>query len=723
MPEIINQQINQTSDYLLKRVFKICNGFCAFFSLYGLFIVALSVFAVIANELEYLRQGQITLNLGLFCLGLILAIFQRAWAWAIFVALLPLLSNFSGQLKAFFGIEIFSLPAPGLDLVGGFFVGAFFILLANFSIGEDRRPKIGITGKFFVYLISIRSKMPWPIGLLLFFISIEVAIAIARNLYQSASLTSIRGVFFNLAHFRPIAWRGDFMPLADLIAYGMAAALIVICLIRLGNCINRAEYLVRPLLLSIGISVLLAVVQSVTSIGLPVDMQFFRMDFLGAAAIGFYPDIHSFAGFTLLGCVGLWAYFARKKQTFEGRLVLLVIALSWLGLLLSKSRSSLLIALLALGIYGLLKAYQLWTPRVFWARLCLGVLVVSAGTSLLLNLFRPDFMLKIVDIAGQIISGNSHYLNSATQQFGGRPELFKAALYMMSAFPWMGIGQGLFYRQSSNEVFSQSFLLSAWGGENAHNYFLQTATETGLFGVVIFAFVILAPLFLVAKKSDLRIGYVALGSLFLGNLYSHSFLVRENLLLGALFLGLLYSYMPSKQQEVNKTHEPTLSAAKKKFFYIFLSLMIGSSLFLGAKEIYKSFGKEPFQYGSECFVNRPITDDGWTSGLFMKHIPMSASEVIIKLDLARADVSFKNPLKYRIEIINKLQETIAFSEGIWTSPIATELRLAREPNILETGARDDSVILKMNGCYVPRDLGVSLDDRLLGVRIHSISFH
>jgi len=318
------------------------------------------------------------------------------------------------------------------------------------------------------------------------------------------------------------------------------------------------------------------------------------------------------------------------------------IAFSWLGLLLSKSRSSMLIALLTLGIYGLFKMYQRSTPRIFWMRLSLGIVITCLGIPLLINIFKPEYLSHIVEVIGQILSKNNHFLNSATQEFGGRPELFKAAFFMFSDFPWMGIGQGEFYRQSSNEVFSHSFLLSAWGGENAHNYFLQTLAETGLIGVTTFALVILAPFFMASKKSDLKIGYIALGSLFLGNLYSHAFLVRENLLLGALFLGLLYSHVPG-----NFINEGRISATKLSFGkdrLICLMLFIGVSLFFGTYELYKSFGKEPFRYGSECFVNRPVTKDGWTSGLFEMKMPKGSSEAVMILDPLRPDVSPKHPL-------------------------------------------------------------------------------
>ena len=141
-----------------------------------------------------------------------------------------------------------------------------------------------------------------------------------------------------------------------------------------------------------------------------------------------------------------------------------------------------------------------------------------------------------------------------------------------------------------------------------------------------------------------------------------------------------------------------------------------------ANEVYRSFGKIPYLFGSECFVNRPLSRDGWTSGLFMKHIPRHSSEVFIDFDLARGDISLKKPLRYRLEIVNRHQETVAFTEGVWTMSTAIKLHLARPVILTESEPREDSFILRLGSCYIPRDLGVSLDDRLLGVKIHALSF-
>jgi O-antigen ligase len=58
---------------------------------------------------------------------------------------------------------------------------------------------------------------------------------------------------------------------------------------------------------------------------------------------------------------------------------------------------------------------------------------------------------------------------------GSRFEIWSAVTNMFSAYPLMGVGEGEFYRLSSNISFARSEFLQLNRGENAHNYFLQGA--------------------------------------------------------------------------------------------------------------------------------------------------------------------------------------------------------------------------------------------------------
>jgi O-antigen ligase len=194
---------------------------------------------------------------------------------------------------------------------------------------------------------------------------------------------------------------------------------------------------------------------------------------------------------------------------------------------------------------------------------------------------------------------NFAQINTALSE---RPAIWLAALRMWLAFPLFGVGQGDFGQLSPLFNFGNFAVLRE--GENTHNYFLQTLAETGLVGVLAFVLVIIAPFFLVKDMRVLYPAAIALFSLFLGNIYAHSFLVRENLFLAAIFLGLMYSYVP--QEKLLVSPYQLLRAWKPHHLWKWIiAITCLTFIGLGTREIYTSFYRFPFEYGSACFVNKP----------------------------------------------------------------------------------------------------------------------
>ena len=127
-----------------------------------------------------------------------------------------------------------------------------------------------------------------------------------------------------------------------------------------------------------------------------------------------------------------------------------------------------------------------------------------------------------------------------------RPEVYLAAIRMAMLFPFAGLGQAEFFRQSANHDLTNSYFLSIQqNGENAHNYFLQTLVENGLLGFMAFICLITYPIVKTANKRMLIPALVALVAMMGGNLFSHSMLVRENLLL-AFCLSLIHISEPTR---------------------------------------------------------------------------------------------------------------------------------------------------------------------------------
>ena len=148
-------------------------------------------------------------------------------------------------------------------------------------------------------------------------------------------------------------------------------------------------------------------------------------------------------------------------------------------------------------------------------------------------------------------------LNTLNLQLSYRPEVYLAALRMSTLFPFAGLGQSEFYHQSASHALTQSLFLSyEQNGEHAHNYFLQTLVENGVLGIVAFWLLLVYPLIRTSEKRVLIPGMIALLAVFSGNLFAHSMLVRENLLLAMCFVALMYASV--QIQTVTSTRSPPL---------------------------------------------------------------------------------------------------------------------------------------------------------------------
>ena len=142
-----------------------------------------------------------------------------------------------------------------------------------------------------------------------------------------------------------------------------------------------------------------------------------------------------------------------------------------------------------------------------------------------------------------MLAPNNWSRENFNQAFVYRPELFRAAFFMFSDSPLFGVGQGNFFRLSSNLDISHSLYMSQKGGDNAHNYFLQTLAEVGLIGSSTFILAIVWPFFRIDQFSKIAAPVLVILAIALGNVFSHPLLVRPNLILFSVFLALMYSYV------------------------------------------------------------------------------------------------------------------------------------------------------------------------------------
>lgn len=673
----------------------ICSGLALFTLIAGL-IAALAVFA---NDLYFWRQSPLYISPYLFGLAFVLGTSHRVLGLMLVIAILPLSAGLGQQFNAYLGTSLITLPNQGLDLASGFFLGAIASYLVKAAIHRKTSQSI---------LSELQCAVPWPIALVMVMVTCSTVLAIARNIYQSATATSVKGVLFNLVHFRPIDWHADFMPISDWVAYALAVSMVGVVIGYLINQPNRIQIIFRPLIVGLLIAVGLAIAQAMTGIGLPEHLLTFRKDFFGYATIGFQPDLHAFAGHMLLGAIGLIGYLKTlSKPSTERTIVQVTIALCWFGLVLSKSRALLLLAIVTVAILVL---YSIWknNKRLFPKILITGIAVLILF-GWLVGHYSNNFngipvLAWLGELANEFKSRDLTSWSLFSGIFGSRFEIWEAAIRMWWEFPLLGTGQGTFYRYSAIPSFSKSHFLILNNGENAHNYLLQTLTETGIIGSIIFLNMVTKP---IRKNENIKESQYLLTSFLLANIFAHSLLNRENLIIFSSIIGLLYA----GSMDVN-----TKKNCIKSIFKYRLALICIIIVTLIAYEIKISFTKIPFIHGLKCYKEQKKYLDKWNNGIlifktFNDIISLTISYPITTKNLKIFELDprskIQRELKYLILIKNNQSETIKIS--------------INEPNYKsENNNKMIEIMLLLETCYTARNIGNSTDFRVIGFRVDEI---
>jgi hypothetical protein len=679
-----------------------------FLAVFGLVCAFMASLAVLANDAYYFAHHGLTPSVALFLLAFIIGLSSEVWGLALVIALLPLTAGIPNLLNTLLGTNALAMPNPGLDLVAGLLL-AHLIKVVMGKVRQDQGPPKGQS--------SLLVSSPWPLGLVMLAITASVVLAISRNLYLSATSTSLRGVVFNLMHFRPMDWRADYLPLGNWVAYALAVGLIILVITKLKSIDSdkRNSWIFRSLMLGLAISAITGLIQAATGWGLPEALLQFRKDAFGYAAIGLQPDLHAFAAHMLLGVVGLWGYFLVCKSKAERLCIAILFLLCSAGLIASKSRASLFIASIALMVLSLIYLYR-HSKKFFIVSLIVFIAVVCV---VLLGAGSIPGLAWVGELMTQMQSRRLDSLSDLGGMMGSRFEIWSAVANMFSAYPLMGVGEGEFYRLSSNISFARSEFLQLNRGENAHNYFLQVLAENGLVGVTVFAIAFIVPYRACQNKQLILPALIGLLSLFLGNIFAHSFLVRENLLLGATLLGLLYSFAVTG---TNATIHAPVILGRTRLLAIVASLLLLVGI---AIEIAFSFGKMPFRAGADCFVKDVRSSaDGWTSGAWEELLPKGTKGVELMAFPNRPNIH-KQPISGRMEMLvwipGRGKVLVNTRNYEWTTNTPMKLGLEM-PTEYDNSPHVKSVRLQLSSCYTPRNLGVNTDSRRLGVQIEHVQW-
>lgn len=691
----MNQLVSFFSTYKRDNIEKVTST-CSTLVL-GLFCVA-GVLVLYTSYLGWLEKPpifRVTISALCFFAALATSLLNVRWGVMACMFALPLLPAATTQIQAFTGYgRIFPIHAPGFDVVIGFALG---VLGNRFVKGDKYR---------LFYL-------PWPLLLLLSSILLSTGLAIARNLHQTQSSFQTSALLHNLLHFRTIGWHDDYRPLFDCIAYIFSISMIGILLPILQQTKDRDALVFRPLVASTVVAALVGVIQSQTARGLTEwQAWYFRHDSLGFIALGSQPDIHAFAGQMMMGAVGLlgWLYATRNK--LDRLAILCTIPLAWIALILSKSKSSVVLALMLVLFIAITWWYR-QNKKVLYS-ICV---TIFAMFCLLISAYavRSLVLPKLDDLALGLGLGD---LRSLNVKMAYRPEIFHAALHMLARFPLLGLGQGDFYRLSADPAFSQSaFLSTTLNGENAHNYFLQTLAENGVLGFAIFIFAILYPIKKSVTKKVMVPGIIALASIFIGNIYAHSLLVRENFFLAAAFVALLYA-----RQSVPTASPTGLQSSKRpasRNSSIIKLLLISAASLLAFKEAARSFNKPPFTYDAQCLKNRPLAADGWTAGLFEVPLREGSSGVQITLKDIQPGLETK-PLEGLFTIVDAQGVAIVSEALFFDTNRPTVIKVKLPNNDIATDDLAYRAVLHLGRCFIPRNFGMNADERRLGVAIDTI---
>lgn len=669
----------------------------------GLVLVSLIPFIVIYNEYATLKNldpyFRITLPALCFAFALLTTSFSLRAGMIGCVFALPLIPNLAIQIHYFLGYaRVAHLHNPGLELIAGLYCGAILHYLAH------RR-----NNKFPLVL-------PWQASLVMIFLTISVVLSIAKNLYQTGSEFHFSALIYSFLNMRTIGWHDDYQPLTDWIAYGSAFVLLAIFAPALKALSDRNHIVFKPLIWGVTIAAIVGYWQSTIGIGLNKDQLMFRADFLGYMAVGFQPDNHAFAAHMLLGTIGLIGYlYYTDSKLYRFWIVALAMPLAWVSLLLSKSRAS-----LGLSIVFLIVIFLIWVFRrsQYLGKTARGLLIFVSLGLVSFVLFKDIWLSYLTILAHKLGYASLGALNLALVY---RPEIFAAAIKIFSLFPIFGIGQSEFYRQAASHELTNSYYLSIeQNGENAHNYFLQTLAETGIVGFALFTLFVLYPLWKIKDKQSLIPALVGLSSIFLSNLYAHSLLIRENLFLVTVMIALMYAWLFAEKTPATVNSKTVNFLTFNRPIQVMAGLALTTLLFLGAREIYLSFNRFPFTEDIQCFKNKSMTPDGWTSGQLIIDLPSEATGVSFSVIQTHPGID-KRPLTGSVKLVGKDNVTVISKDLLFNKegPSSFELSL---PNSVIPKSTDYRVELNLDRCFIPKNFGNTPDGRRLGIRLEPIIF-
>lgn len=637
-------------------------------------LLALTLTVALASFIRDRGQLLSNISLWLFLIPFVVSLWRIETGFLTALFLLTVSPSVHEQLNTLTGMKIHAWAYPGVDCCLGF--------LAAWTFKGRVSSAKQVLDRF-------------PSGPLLLFhawVALSAVIAVGRNIWQSASELSLRGLAYNVWLTRGISWHDDYYPLQDPFFYSVALIMLfgTWALLDQGG-VRLLKRLVCVVLVGAAANVVFALWQRATGMG-------WVNGHWSINANALWPDLHSFGVF-MAAALGLsCGLLVTRGAHLAGWLSVVVAAI---GLYLSGSRSTLFLVFAALIVWALVASLNLrgWRRAI---PLVAGIAVAVAVHWTLVHGYRG---ISYASLGELDLSPKS--LNVALSH---RPEIWAAAARMYLALPFFGVGQGAFYRLSAMPEFSTTNLLISVNGDGVHNEFLRILVELGPVGLGLVLF-IAVPFARLGRQNFQLISFYALVGIALGNVYTNAVLVRELLLLCAVFAG---GYSWEVQSSGSALWRPP-SPAITRFASIGL-LMLALAAFV---EVALSFNKLPFTYGQRCFEIQPLSEDGWTQGALRISVPPEAASAEVAVVADRPDLA-RRPLDLEISVLSESGSLLWTQNYAFTKrdsePRELQLRIPETLN----GKR--FLELRPSHCFVPLNLGITYDPRHLGVRVRELRF-
>lgn len=600
----------------------------------GVLIITLGLMIIIGNYIFSIFQPFRGPSKLYFWLFLFVSFLSTRSAIGLLAFSLPLMPGFHTQL------ELVTNPA-----VKYFFVYSGIDAAVGLIIGYQLNRWIIKRKINLVY-----GHLPWPLGLFLIVLLLSTCLAISRNLWQSAFIFSYYDLLKNIFSYKLINHTSDYLPIADMLVFVIGIGLVSTFAEKLRYNDDKNLIVIKPLVISLLISGCLGVIQAFTAFGLNSDALSTRKDFFGFGAIGFQPDIHAYAGLMCIGAVGIIAILKFIDSKVWRIIFIATIAISWLAIILSKSRASFFLAL------GMALVLLFLNLKVSKKNKIIIYIFLSVGLVIFFILIKNHS--SILNLYELYNNDKALFLEKLNLISSWRLDLHTATIRMWSQFPLMGIGLGDLQRVSSVYDFSGSALMPREGGDNSHNYFLQLLAEIGIVGFASFFIILVWPLFIVAHSNKMRTVYVVITALFLGNIYSHSFIIRENLYLLMILVGVIYAYLPAVSEGNNKSSLKKLTVGwilLKSLFSIFLCVVFAFAI---GRETSRAYTNPPFKYAQECYRASKISNNGWSKGRYVMELPERAKGISLIIQLPH-EVSDSQHLPARFELFDRSRNIVA----------------------------------------------------------------